>query len=315
LRYDPGTHQCCTINGLQSTNVPCPCSIDQDCWGGQLNSFSLINLRCCTQVNSPPNELMQCDIYNNYPNGTGLYEYQRCPGSCMDPTYQICCNGVQCVRQFEKCCNSSCCNRFSQSCTTAIHSGTPGNRYNPNDFRVSYEACTEIEQMQPIKAFWTVLMPLACLLITFFATGLTLVFANKASSRSYAAIEKAMINIALLAIIFNLVIFFSPSWKYGLVVLFVQLFTILTAAARVQKLNAVCVFLQLLLVLYLVDPFHGNQYFTFASSRNTNGFADRDSAGLDPLHWEDVQERTSSKSVQRNRRCFLPKLLHDILSS
>jgi len=165
--------------------------------------------------------------------------------------------------------------------------------------------------MQPIKAFWTVLMPLACLLITFFATGLTLVFANKASSRSYAAIEKAMINIALLCIIFNLVIFFSPSWKYGLVVLFVQLFTILTAAARVYRLNAVCVVLQLVLVWYLVDPFHGNQYLTAASSRNTNGFADRDSAGLIHYIGKMFKNATVADTFNGTEVSFCPKFFMD----
>eukprot|EP01001_Neometanema_parovale_P007653 NODE_394_length_2545_cov_460.922791_g374_i0.p1 GENE.NODE_394_length_2545_cov_460.922791_g374_i0~~NODE_394_length_2545_cov_460.922791_g374_i0.p1 ORF type:complete len:784 (-),score=272.95 NODE_394_length_2545_cov_460.922791_g374_i0:192-2486(-) len=285
MRFDPGTHQCCTINGVQNLDVPCPCNNDFHCWGGQQSPATKnIGMRCCAQVNNTlaweQSTTKQCSIYANYPNGTGSYQFQRCVGTCFDPTFQICCNGVNCVKEFEKCCNNTCCNRFPQTCMPARRSATPGNRWNTNDFATVFETCSTIEQMQPLKAFWSIVWPTLLLIATFFGTGLSLVFANKASSRSYASIERAMINIALLTIVMSLGIYFSPAWKYSAVVVFVQLFTILTAASRIRRLNAWCLFLQVLLALYLLDPFHGNQFLTLSSGRQTNAFADRDMAGI-----------------------------------
>lgn len=274
MRFDPGAQQCCPINGVQSANVPCPCAVDAHCLiqGAQL--------RCCAQVNSTTMEFQQCNAYNNYPSGTGFYRAQRCPGNCFDPTYQICCNGVQCIMAYEKCCNSTCCNRFTQTCSIARHSGTPGNRYNFNEFNVKYESCSTIENLTPLKIYYPIVLPTFNLVMSLICTGLCLVFANKASSRSYAAIEKSMIYIAIACIIFDIILYFSPAWKYGLFILFVQCFTILAAAARVRWLNIWSLVLTVALAIYLVDPFHGNTYLTLASSRTPNYYPDRDSAGL-----------------------------------
>jgi hypothetical protein len=231
-------------------------------------------------VNSTTMEISQCSKYANYPLGTGVYQTQRCPGNCFDPTYQLCCNGVQCVLAYEKCCNNTCCNRFTQTCSIARRAGTPGNRYNFNEFNIRYESCSSAENLTPLKIYFPIVLPTFNLIMSVICTGLCLVFANKASSRSYAAIEKSMIYIAVTCIIFDIILYFSPAWKYGLFVLFVQCFTILSAAARVKWLNIWSLILTITLAIYLVDPFHGNSYLTLASSRTPNYYPDRDSAGL-----------------------------------
>jgi hypothetical protein len=94
-----------------------------------------------------------------------------------------------------------------------------------------------------------------------------LVFANKASNRSYSFIESGMILFALIAIIFALPTFFSPAFKYGVLIVLVGLITILSAAARVRSLNVLALAALVLAVLYCFDPFTGNQYLTMVSFR------------------------------------------------
>lgn len=278
-RYDPGRDQCCSINGIQSLNIPCPCSTDTDCLGGQPEQRT--SLRCCIKVNtSLPYETNQCSAYANFPIGTAPYQTQRCPGTCFDTSYQICCNGVQCIKSYEKCCNSTCCNRFTGTCDRALREGSQGSPSNWVDFMVYYEVCTEVEQMSPHRALWLFVYPCLWLLTTLLSTGLVLVFAYKAASRSFAAIEHAMMVFAVSIILLSIIFFFCPAYKYAFVIIFVQLFTILTAAARIKELNILCVFLQVVLIIYLFDPFHGNQYFTLASSRLNNGQPDRETAGI-----------------------------------
>lgn len=278
VRYNPGTSQCCSINGVQSVNVPCPCAADSDCQ----NDADAAAMRCCVQSNTtaPLEAVQMCSKYANFPSGTGAYQQQRCPGSCFDQSYQICCNGIMCIKNYEKCCNNTCCNRWTETCQTGRRAAAVSSRYNWNDFGVKYETCTAVEALFPARAYIAILHPIYCLVMSLVSTTICLIFANKASSRSYAAIEKAMIYIAVLTVILDLVIYFCPAWKYGLFILFVQCVTILTASTRVKKLNIWCLVLTVMLFIYLVDPFHGNQYLTLASSRTSSGQPDRKSAGL-----------------------------------
>jgi hypothetical protein len=276
-RYDAGVQQCCPINGLQSLNTPCPCLADSDC----PSCSNCRPLRCCAQVNSTIWEpRSSCTKYANFPTGTGPYQAQRCPGTCFDPSYQICCNGIFCVQAYEKCCNNTCCNRFTQTCSPARRSGTPGNRANFNEFNVLYDSCSSMQNLAVIKIFVVLVMPIFFLMIHYFGTAICLVFANKASSRSYAAIEKSMIYVAVLILLQCWVLYFSMAWKYALFMVIVENVVILSAAVRVKALNIWTLILCVVLAIYVVDPFHGNSYLTLASSRTPEYFPARDSAGL-----------------------------------
>jgi len=202
------------------------------------------------------------------------------------------------MKNFEKCCNQTCCNRFSQTCERARRSYGNPNAF--GDFYVQYEQCTTIEQMSPQKALWMFVYPTVWLLMTLLSTGLVLVFANKAASRSYAAIERALIIVAILEILFSLVFYFSVAYKYIQFILFVQLCTILSAAVRVRKFNIIVIVLNIVLFLYLFDPFHGNQYLNFSSARTTQSLPDRDTAGL--IHILGRMYRNSWK-VQTEQFC------------
>eukprot|EP00996_Jenningsia_fusiforme_P003524 NODE_431_length_2259_cov_132.100905_g397_i0.p1 GENE.NODE_431_length_2259_cov_132.100905_g397_i0~~NODE_431_length_2259_cov_132.100905_g397_i0.p1 ORF type:complete len:702 (+),score=119.79 NODE_431_length_2259_cov_132.100905_g397_i0:52-2157(+) len=283
-KYDPGSSQCCLVNGLQTVNTPCPCSQDSDCAGGQAG-LRLTDQACCRQTAPVPNELSaessinRCTKYINYPSGTGSYADQQCLGWCFDTRYQICCNGVQCRRQFEKCCNATCCNMFNGTCSTSILRRSPS-RHNWQDFGVAYEVCTVVEQLNPVNSFWVFILPTALLLATLGGLALALVFASKVEHRARRSLEKMQLAAALVAILFAIPTYFSPAYKYGVVILVVSLFAIMAAAARKVRVYALCLVLHVILFLYLWDPFHGNDYLTFASDRTERGQPDPRTAGL-----------------------------------
>jgi hypothetical protein len=275
-RYDPGQDQCCTINGVQSLNVPCPCETDAHCAGGQSQERNT-DFICCSQVDPMPREQSQCTIYQNFPSGTGPFFAQRCTGTCIDPKYQICCNGNACRKQFEKCCNTTCCNNFIGACHRVHRSGAVNQQFNnvnfevnPNDANstlVVTERCTNIQQMTPIRAFWIFIIPTAFLLGTFLVLAVALVFANKAAARVFSWIERFIVFFAVILALLGCPYYFSPLYKYGAVIGLIGFWAIITAATRVRWINAVAIGALIFLQIYLYDPFHGSAYFNLAYTR------------------------------------------------
>eukprot|EP00992_Anisonema_acinus_P015446 TRINITY_DN9753_c0_g1_i2.p1 TRINITY_DN9753_c0_g1~~TRINITY_DN9753_c0_g1_i2.p1 ORF type:complete len:676 (-),score=152.91 TRINITY_DN9753_c0_g1_i2:39-2066(-) len=298
VRYDPGEQQCCNITGVQSLNVPCPCNDDADCQGGQSTGaldYGLDEQMICCRQDQPDifevgdryvakadtgRAYPRCSKYSNFPTGTSPYHAQRCLGTCMDNRFQICCNGVLCHREFDRCCNSTCCNKFTGSCTGGMRPGTPNNKWNYMELGVRYEQCSTVEALNPIKAFWIYVLPAYLLLATVIALAFVIAFINKSSRRSFSFLERAMITIAFLTIILAVTAYFAPVYKYGVWVVFVSLLTILAAAARLKWLNAALVVIQFFTLLFLLDPFHGNNYLNFSSLRVVNGDPDPQSAGI-----------------------------------
>jgi len=189
---------------------------------------------------------------------------QRCFGQCIDTSFQICCNGIACARRFERCCNTTCCNRFTATCRQGIAQGNRGSGVN---FRLQTTRCSSVYFVHGLRSFFMFALPAFLLLSTLFGLAIVLVFANKASNRSYSFIESGMILFALIAIIFALPTYFSPAFKYGVLIVLVGLITILSAAARVRSLNVLALAALILAVLYTFDPFTGNQYLTMVSFR------------------------------------------------
>eukprot|EP00999_Lentomonas_sp_LEN2_P001551 NODE_260_length_1793_cov_234.756303_g233_i0.p1 GENE.NODE_260_length_1793_cov_234.756303_g233_i0~~NODE_260_length_1793_cov_234.756303_g233_i0.p1 ORF type:complete len:566 (+),score=193.95 NODE_260_length_1793_cov_234.756303_g233_i0:248-1699(+) len=282
-RYDPGADQCCVVNGIQSLNVPCPCEDDTHCSGGHNDAIPSANstFRCCKQTSPAARENTFCSIYSNYPSGVAPYQTQRCTGTCIDSTYQLCCNGATCIREYEKCCNSTCCNKFIGTCRDGFRAGSPGSPSNwlgflanpadVNSTHVSYTQCTTIEQMNPFRAFWIFVLPTALLLTTALGLALVLVFANKAAARQFSNVERGLVVLSVVLALLAIPLFFSPLYKYGIIIVLIALWTILTAASRDRWLNIVCVVALIFLVLYLIDPFHSSGYFTFAYWRHFHG--------------------------------------------
>lgn len=294
--YEPGSHQCCRINGVQSINVPCPCNIEADCISQQFPIESrTYNFTCCVQTavtplegmthlvmnNDPTINNLFCSIYANYPSGSGAYQIQRCMGVCMDPRYQFCCNGAVCMKDYEKCCNSSCCNIWTSTCFSGLRSGSLGRRANPLSFASIFytdprstfstpeifTVCSSIEALTTTKGFWIFVLPSMLLLVSHVGLALVLVFAAKATPRSFSKLEYAMMGLALLICYLVMPLYFGPVWKYPIWVIFGQLIVFLTATARIRWLNVLCIVVQAITLIYLFDPFHGNAFLTLSSNR------------------------------------------------
>jgi hypothetical protein len=277
--YDPGASQCCVINGVQSASEPCVCQTDAHCAGGETD-FHQSTKRCCrgTFPDVPTaRETEVCNAYANYPffspsfpglNGRHrLAHHQRCFGMCIDTNFQICCNGVACARNFERCCNTTCCNRFSATCRFGIAAGAQGNPWNSANFRQTVTRCSSVYFLHGLRSFFIFALPGFLLLSTLLGLAVVLVFANKASNRSYSFIESAMILLSINAILFALPTFFSPAFKYGVLVVLVGLITILSAAARVRSLNVLALVALVVAIIYVFDPFTGNAYLNLTGFR------------------------------------------------
>jgi len=123
-------------------------------------------------------------------------------------------------------------------------------------------------------------LPSYLLAMSLLAFALVLVFAAKATTREYNFIEGALIGLGVLIGVFGFPCFFAPVYKYGVVMVFVGLLSIVVAAARLKYLNIILVAVYAIALLYLFDPFNGNAYFNFASNRLANGNVDLETAGI-----------------------------------
>jgi hypothetical protein len=122
--------------------------------------------------------------------------------------------------------------------------------------------------MNPLRAFWLFIFPAALLLLTLTALALALIFANKAASRHFSLTERWLIVFSILISILIIPLYFSPLYKYGLFIVILAAWTIITAAVRVRALNVVAVILYIVLLIYLFDPFTGSFYFNLAYFRD-----------------------------------------------
>lgn len=288
--YNSGVSRCCVVGGVQPLDTPCSCSTDAHCAD---------NTRCCTASNPDrpiPREADRCSIYQSYPfNPRNVQsttfgaspqlprtDLQNCYGTCINPNFQSCCNGVVCMRAYEKCCNSTCCNKFSETCIEGQRSGS--SQFNTNSFRTTFYTCSSIELLTVLRSGMIYIIPLALLIATFGGLGVVLVFANKASNRSYSFIESTMIVLALVSALSSIPLFFSPMFKYAVFIIIASLISILSAAARVKIVNIFAIIAQVVILFYIFDPIHGNRFLTFTSfpqiSGANSGLPDTETKGL-----------------------------------
>eukprot|EP01001_Neometanema_parovale_P007894 NODE_417_length_2519_cov_285.851419_g396_i0.p1 GENE.NODE_417_length_2519_cov_285.851419_g396_i0~~NODE_417_length_2519_cov_285.851419_g396_i0.p1 ORF type:complete len:776 (-),score=198.26 NODE_417_length_2519_cov_285.851419_g396_i0:139-2466(-) len=272
--YDPGSKTCCAINGVQSIDKPCPCSADSHC----NTTFQ----KCCQDVSrvitpTPQEPTALCNIYVNFPNGTGPAELQPCTGHCIDTRFQICCNGMSCIDEYEVCCNNTCCNKFNQRCTMGIQPGSINSKFNRRWFKIPYEVCTSIEGLTPFVAIQVYFLPLFLLAATYISLAATLFFAKRQSTlQPLSTYEKSMFTLCCAAILFAWPLYFSPLYKYGVVAVWACFFVMLASLSQLRQLNIAALFVVAILLVYLIDPFHGNEILTLAE--------DREAAAVNGVH-------------------------------
>jgi hypothetical protein len=134
--------------------------------------------------------------------------------------------------------------------------------------------------MDPLKAFWLFIFPAALLATTLVGLALALVFANKAAQRLFSLTERAIIAFSILISILIIPLYFSPLYKYGLFIVVLAIWNIITASLRVRWMNTVAIILHIILIIYLFDPFAGSAYFNLTYFRNENGTADYTANGI-----------------------------------
>eukprot|EP01006_Ploeotia_vitrea_P027803 TRINITY_DN60569_c0_g2_i1.p1 TRINITY_DN60569_c0_g2~~TRINITY_DN60569_c0_g2_i1.p1 ORF type:complete len:724 (-),score=123.21 TRINITY_DN60569_c0_g2_i1:290-2461(-) len=324
--YDSGSHQCCSINGVQSLNIPCPCEAHSDCVGGNAQAFNLsttnnrqalTDMMCCKQTSPPPRETAVCDAYTNFPSGQASPESQRCHGVCFDTRYQICCNGAVCRREFEKCCNATCCNRRIGTCADyGRRSPALSTAYNWVGFGDDFKQCTIIEQLDPIKVFWIFIMPTLFGLGTLVAVAVVLVFTSRARRRVFVFVEKLLIILALVIVLFSIVTYFSPAYKFGIVLSIAAMLSILTAAAgRVKWLNVLAVVAIVIAILYMFDPFSGNDYLNMTYLRMANNYPHPNADGFFrtvDLLWQDGGDEVARACVDWYQYFAYDRQLRDL---
>jgi len=275
--YDPGTFQCCVVSGLQSVNAQCPCFDSTHCG---------LNQTCCQQqfplpieITTTPTGTPLCSPYVNFPSGgtsvlPASNQVQPCLGQCIDLRFQICCNGVACINGLERCCNSTCCNRYNQHCAIgALRSGTANSRNNYNEFRAEYYTCTTIEALTPDRATMAFLHPIVMLVAIFVSFATSFFFARRANAMiPLTAYQKGMFAIASICVVFSLPLIFAGSlYKYALVIMWICFFTIIVALTQIRGLYITAAVFHVVLLIYLIDPFYGNELLTLAHTRAVPG--------------------------------------------
>jgi hypothetical protein len=128
--------------------------------------------------------------------------------------------------------------------------------------------CSTIEQLNPPRAVLIFILPLFLMILTLLSFAVAIVFANKATTRSYSGLEVTIILTAIGAGIFALSLYFSPMWKYGLFIVIVCILSFLAAAARVFRFNVLVLILQVIAILYIFDPFHASRYLNLSTTRD-----------------------------------------------
>jgi hypothetical protein len=159
--------------------------------------------------------------------------------------------------------------------------------------------------MSVVKAFFIFILPTFLLAAMILSLALAIVFANQVSARLFTMEERALLVLGILTTLFAFPLFFSPFWKFGVIVQGACIIAIIAAAALNFPLAVFAAVVVLLAVLYVIDPFHGNGYLNFAEGRQDNGDIDPWTSGvLWSVYkiWRDVEPGRAEGQITRDNR-------------
>jgi hypothetical protein len=161
----------------------------------------------------------RCYKYFNYPTGTGSFQAQPCFGSCIDLRYQTCCNGATCAREYEKCCNNECCNLFTATCldANAQRFGSIFNDAGPA-VRTVISRCSVVENLHPIRAFWTFVLPSIIAAAALIAAAIIIIYACKTDAK-WNGFEKLVFIIMIIQLLLALPVLWSPIYRYAVLII------------------------------------------------------------------------------------------------
>lgn len=114
-------------------------------------------------------------------------------------------------------------------------------------------------------------LPIVLLAAMFLGLAFTLFFAKKQNAiNPLSGYEKAIVALAFLVILFAWPLFFSPLYKYGVAIIWVAFFSLLAAIAGVKRLLPIALIVQIILLIYIFDPFAGNEILNLSYTRRVN---------------------------------------------
>jgi hypothetical protein len=111
------------------------------------------------------------------------------------------------------------------------------------------------------RAFNIFIVPIFLLFATVASLALLITFTRRAVEHVFELTERAIVFIAAFSVLISTVYFFSPMYKFGIVIIWINLALIAIAAIRTIKPAILAVILQVLLILYIIDPFPANHWF------------------------------------------------------
>jgi len=138
--------------------------------------------------------------------------------------------------------------------------GSLNSRFNPLYFNFPFEICTTIEAMNGRRAFTIFLVPITLLFATVASLALIIAFARRATEHVFELTERAIVWFAAISVLLATVYFFSPVYKYGIAIIWINLALIAIAVIRSFKAALVGVIIQTILILYIIDPFPANHW-------------------------------------------------------
>jgi hypothetical protein len=127
------------------------------------------------------------------------------------------------------------------------------------------------------RAFNIFIVPVFLLFATVASLALLITFTRRAVEHVFELTERAIVFIAAFSILIATVYFFSPMYKFGITIIWINLALIAIAAIRTVRPAILAVILQFLLILYIIDPFPANHWFGMShGATGENEFADHD---------------------------------------
>lgn len=137
-----------------------------------------------------------------------------------------------------------------------------GSRVNPLDYGVYYETCTSVEVMTTRRAFWVWVMPTFWCIATVVALAIVSVVGRRATENSFPLTERCMVFFGVFLILLCAPHYFSPTYKYGVVIVFGSMFAIVGAVMQSRNMSLLTIFVVIGMLILWFDPFNGNLYLS-----------------------------------------------------
>jgi len=152
---------------------------------------------------------------------------------------------------------------FTSKCTEGQRPGALAARANALNYNVWFEVCTAKENLTARRAFFVFALPIILLAATLIGLAIVTVLARRATEHTFDLTERVLVFVAAISVLIACMFFFSPNWKYGIFIAFVDIAAIMISVIRKRRYSLLLVILLIIKLLFLLDPFGGNIFLSF----------------------------------------------------